>query len=87
MKQKTDTNKLVVLNPPPHRKTSIPLAKISDVRFEIAKLYREARTGKIDVQDATRLAYLLQVLGKIIETSEIEARISALEHQQEVNKR
>lgn len=79
MKKKADKNQVVVLPPTPQRKGSIQLTKLSDVRFEVAKLYREARTGKIDVQDATRLAYLLQVLAKIIENGELEKRIEQLE--------
>lgn len=83
MKEKRDKKQIVVLPPTPRQKGSIQLTKISDVRYEVAKLYREARTGKIDVQDATRLAYLLQVLAKIIENGELEKRIEALEAQQE----
>ncbi|MDD2500781.1 MAG: hypothetical protein PHN92_08180 [Geobacter sp.] len=84
MKQKTEKNKIVVLNPPPAKKNgSIPLSRLSDVRFEVARLYREARSGKLDVQNATRLAYLLQVLAKVIEGGELEKRIEALEQAQE----
>jgi len=75
--------KLEVLTPREGRKGSIALTKLSHLRTELAALYREARTGKIDTQDATRLAYLLQILAKIIETGDIEKRLEQLEAAQE----
>jgi hypothetical protein len=51
------------------------------VRRELAKLYREARQRRLDVGDATRLAYVLQVIAKILEGSELERRLEALEAQ------
>ena len=71
----------VVLYPPP-AKGSIALTKMAHIRTELASLYREARTGKIDLSDATKLTFMLQVLGKIIEGGELEQRIEALEGKQ-----
>lgn len=81
MSIKRNTGQVVVLAPPPPagRIQSTPLSRLSEVRYELSKLYREARNGKINVSDATRLAYLLQVLAKIIEGSDLERRIEALE--------
>lgn len=45
----------------------------------MAKLYREARAGKIDVQDASRLANILMLIGRMIEGSDFERRLEALE--------
>jgi hypothetical protein len=55
------------------------LETIRDVQNQIARLYREARSGTIDVQDASRLANVLAILGRMIGESEFEARIAALE--------
>jgi len=69
----------VIVISPPRQKGSIALTKMSHIRTELASLYREARTGKIDLSDATKLTFMLQVLGKIIEGGELEQRIEALE--------
>jgi len=55
------------------------LATATDVSRELAKLYREARSGRIDVSDASRLANMLSILARILSDSELEARIEALE--------
>jgi hypothetical protein len=57
------------------------LDSVSDVKREMAKVYREARSGIIGIQDATRLTWCLQAVAKVIETSEIEKRIESLEQQ------
>ncbi len=56
-----------------------PLDTMSDVKREMAKIYREARSGMVDVQDATKLTWCLQAVAKVIETSDLEKRIEALE--------
>ncbi|MFM0095730.1 hypothetical protein PQQ87_08960 [Paraburkholderia nemoris] len=61
------------------RKTRAKLDSAQEVRFELAKLYRQARNGKIDVGDASKLAHMLQVLSRVIETSDIERRLEELE--------
>lgn len=75
-------NKTEVTIYPPAKKGSIALTKMAHVRTELSKLYREARTGKIDISDATKLTFMLQVLAKIIEGGEMEKRIEALEQAQ-----
>ena len=57
----------------------LPLASAGDVARELARLYRQARAGQMEVQDASRLANILQILVRCIETSDIEARVIALE--------
>lgn len=71
--------------------TDLPLQKgqryrckldtLQDVRREMSKIYREARSGLVDVQDATKLVWCLQAVGKVIEGSDLEKRIEALEAQ------
>jgi hypothetical protein len=57
----------------------IDLKTIDDVRVEMARVYRDMRSGKIDTQDGTRLAYVLAQIGKLIEAGDIEKRLEALE--------
>ena len=39
----------------------------SDIKREMSKVYREARSGLIDTQEATKLTWILQAVGKVIE--------------------
>lgn len=55
------------------------LTSAEDVRRELARLYREARADRVPVADASRLANILQILGRAIETSDLEQRLAALE--------
>lgn len=55
------------------------LDSLQDVKREMAKLYRESRSGVLDVQDATKLTWMLQAVGKVIEGSDLEKRIEKLE--------
>lgn len=69
--------KELTVRPPPRPR--LRLTTVREVRRELAKLYTEARTGKIETSDATRLAYLLTSLANMIRDSEMEERIEALE--------
>lgn len=55
------------------------LDTLSDVKREIARVYREARSGVTETQDATKQVWMLQALGKVIETSDLEERVKQLE--------
>lgn len=55
------------------------LATVRDVQGQLARLYREARSGTISTQDATRLASILGLLGRMIGDGDLEDRIAALE--------
>ncbi len=43
-------------------------------------MYRLARSGELELQDATKLAYLLSALSKISEAELLEDRLARLEH-------
>ena len=58
---------------------STKLNSLEDVRREMARVYREARGGIIDSSEAGRLAYILSGVGKLIEATEIEKRLSQME--------
>lgn len=64
----------VVPTPP-----KVDLATPVDVRREMAKVYRDMRSGRIDTQDGTRLAYVLTQIAKAMEIGELEQRVKALQ--------
>jgi hypothetical protein len=59
--------------------SQIPLRNATDIRRELARLYREARGGRLDKGEANKLAWLLGELRKAVELEEFEARLAALE--------
>lgn len=64
---------------PPPPATPINLHDIAAVRREMGKVYRDARAGKIDSQDGTRLVYILTQIAKLHEAEELERRVQQLE--------
>ena len=67
---------------PTPRRVRCPLRTQGEIGDELARLYRRARAGEIDVQAAGRLAYVLSLLAKVLEAGDLERRIEALEAQQ-----
>jgi hypothetical protein len=65
------------LSPPPGPK--IDLRDPHAVRRELAAVYRDARAGRLDASAATRLGYLLSLLLRAFETTELQDRLEALE--------
>lgn len=63
----------------------LKLATIEDCRREMAKVYRDAKTGKTETADASRLVYMLTAIAKLIETGPLEQRLAALEGKQHGN--
>ncbi len=63
----------------------LKLATIEDCRREMAKVYRDAKTGKTETADASRLVYMLTAIAKLIETGQLEQRLAALEGKQHGN--
>ncbi|MDT3669527.1 MAG: hypothetical protein ROZ37_04230 [Aromatoleum sp.] len=57
----------------------IPLRNLDEVQRELARLYRDMRGGVIESQDGSRMANVLQILARVIEGGQIEARLTALE--------
>jgi hypothetical protein len=55
------------------------LDTLAAVRHELEKVYKDARRGKIHTQSASRLAFILSVIGRTIEQADIEKRLEALE--------
>jgi len=55
------------------------LTNLRAVRRELARVYVDARQGRIDPRDAARLAFVLSAMAKTLESELIERRIDALE--------
>lgn len=57
----------------------LKLETVQNVRRELARIYREARRGELKAETATKLAYLLDLMARMIERSDLERRIEQLE--------
>lgn len=60
-------------------KVRVKLSSVADVQRELSKLYWLARSKRMDVSEASKLANILVMVARIMETSDLEARLSALE--------
>ena len=58
---------------------AIRLHSLGDVQNELARVYRGIARGELDPSAGTKLTYVLGVLGKVMESSLLEARIARLE--------
>ncbi|WP_062308641.1 hypothetical protein [Polynucleobacter sinensis] len=58
-----------------------PLKTMEQVRQELSKVYRASRDQSIEIGDASKLANILSLIGRVIEGSTVESRIKALEDQ------
>lgn len=54
-------------------------ASVDKIRKEMAAVYRDMRCGRIDCNEGTRLAYVLDLLRKSHETAVTKSRLGALE--------
>ncbi len=59
------------------------LGTMGGIRRELSQVYRLARSGKLELQDATKLAFILSTLSKISESELIEDRLMRLESNME----
>jgi hypothetical protein len=55
------------------------LRTTADCQKQVARIFREARGGHIDIHEATKLTWILSSLATIIKTSEFELRLEAIE--------
>lgn len=70
----------VVVSPTP----PVQLKTIDNCRLEMARIYREMKTGKRDMSDGARLVYVLTSIAKMIELSQFEARMDEVEKRLEL---
>lgn len=74
-----ETGDVETLPPAKGQRYRCKLDTMADVRREMAKVYRETRSQQLDPAEATKLVWMLQAVGKVIEGSDLEKRIEALE--------
>ena len=55
------------------------LATIRDVRREMGRVYRAVCRGDLPPEGGTKLAYMLDRIGRLVELETVEARLIALE--------
>lgn len=55
------------------------LASQSAIRLEASKVYRDARNAELDPAIGSRLIGLLAVIAKLLENSDFETRLQAIE--------
>jgi|GEM_PF-3166064 len=55
------------------------LETLQDVKKELAVLYALSKSGCVDVNSTSKMANMLAITARIIETSDIEKRLDALE--------
>jgi hypothetical protein len=70
-----------ISNPPPRaaRRRAYALDSAIGVRNELGRLYKAARTGKVTASDAAKLASVLDVLRRTIQSSDLQTRLELLE--------
>lgn len=59
------------------------LKSMNDVRIFLADLLNRANRDEVDIAKASKLAYICQVLARIIEGGELEQRLTELEAKNE----
>ena len=68
------------LVPTPGRRKA-QLNSLEGIRREMARIYRDAESGKRESADASKLVYILGQIGRVLEVVEIDTRLRALETQ------
>ena len=61
------------------RRARLRLDLVDRVRRELIKLYRQGRDGERGADDVAKLAGVLGIVGRLVESDELEARLDALE--------
>lgn len=74
------TGEVETLPPPKGGRYRCKLDTLADVKREMSRVYRESRSQLIDPVEATKFVWMLQSVGKVIEGSDLEKRIDALEN-------
>ncbi|MFA6163274.1 MAG: hypothetical protein WC685_07585 [Methylobacter sp.] len=68
--------------PPTPKRIRCKLDNLSDIKREMSTVYRQARSEIIDPVSAAKLVWILSSIGKVIEGSDLEKRLAALEELQ-----
>jgi hypothetical protein len=67
---------------PPPKRYRAKLTNLAEVRAEMARVYREARSSVISTTDATKFIWCLDRIANAIEGGVLEKRVEALEDAQ-----
>ena len=65
----------------PASKAKIDLHDSHAIRRELGSVYRDMRQGRVEMQDGTKLGYMLNILLKAYETCELQKKLEAIEGQ------
>lgn len=67
--------------PPPvvAKRYRCKLSSIADVNREMQRIYRECRSNMVNTSDGSKLVHMLSLIARVHETSDLEARLAALE--------
>ena len=76
-KPESGTGQVFSIKPTPR----LELNTLDAVRREMARLYRNTKAGNIPTADASRLAFVLAQIAKLIEIGTLEKRIARLENE------
>ncbi len=61
------------------RRRAIDLATLTDVRREMAKVYREVRFKKMAPEVGAKLTFMLTSIAKVTELAEVQPRVESIE--------
>ncbi|OWK28961.1 hypothetical protein SPMU_24870 [Sphingomonas mucosissima] len=64
---------------PAPRRYRAKIDTVGNVSRELSRVYREARSGMISVEHASKYANILSIIARILETSNLEVRLAAIE--------
>jgi len=65
--------------PPLGKRLRIPLNTAQAVARELSRVYRDARGGRLPTPEACRLAYVLDLIRRALETSELALEVAELQ--------
>lgn len=65
--------------PPRSRRYRAKLDTVGSVSSELSRIYREARSGLLSVDHASKYANVLSIIARILETTDLEARLVKIE--------
>jgi hypothetical protein len=69
-----ETGKNITPSPP----AKIDLHNADSIRREMASVYRDMRSGKLETSEGTKLVYVLDMLRKALETCELQKNLELL---------
>jgi hypothetical protein len=57
------------------------LDTLADVKREMARLYRESRSGTLGIQDMTKYVWALKSISEVIDRADVEDKLNRLERE------